>query len=239
VTGEQPEVEAAAAPGRLTTFPDVVQRSDAWYDQRRGLITASVVGSLITPKTLGLADNSSSRGLVALLAAERLTGVTDLTYESYDMVRGMEDEPYAVAAYGEHHAPVTACGFMVRAWGRCRLGYSPDGLVAGEGLIEVKSRNQKLQVQAVVAGVVPAEHVAQCQAALFVSGRPWLDFVSFSAGMHLPPPVRVEPSPRWFAAIAAAVEAAEAEIELTTDAYLRAVEGRPLTERRADDDEVI
>jgi hypothetical protein len=218
----------------LETFPDVVQRSDEWYDQRRGLVTASVVGLLITAKTLAVANNDSSRGLVAMLAAERITGHTDLTGMSWDMVRGIEDEPRAVAAYSEHHAPVTSCGFMVRRWGRCALGYSPDGLVADDGLIEVKSRKGKKQVETVVAGQVPPENVAQCQAALFVSGRQWLDYVSYSGGMHLWT-VRVTPNPRWFNAITAAVEACEDAIAATVTAYREAVEGLPLTERPVED----
>jgi hypothetical protein len=224
----------SAALGDVTTFPDVVQRSDEWYDQRRGMITASVVGQLLTAKTLAVANNDTSRGLVALLAAERITGHTDLTSISYDMLRGIEDEPRAVDVYSEHHAPVTPCGFMVRTWGRFRLGYSPDGLVGADGLVEVKSRRGKKQVETVIDGQVPSENVAQCQAALFVSGRQWLDYVSYSAGMHLWT-VRVTPDPRWFTAIAAAVEACEDAITATVAAYREAVEGLPLTERPVED----
>lgn len=217
-------------PGTVETFPDVIQRSDAWYQQRCGLITASAVGKLLTPK-LAIADNATSRGVVAIAAAERITGFVDPTFISLDMDRGIQDEPYAVEAYSEHHAPVAECGFMVRRWpGGFALGYSPDGLVGVDGLIEVKSRRGGTQVETVLSGEVPGENMAQLQAGLFVSGRAWIDYVSYAGGMHLWT-TRVTPDPVWFDAIRAAVEAFEASVTATVDAYLTAVDGLPLTER--------
>ena len=224
------EAMGQLAPSRLDIYPDILQGTDEWYDQRRGMLTASVIGQMLTAKTLAPANNEVSRGLVALLAAERITGVTDPTYMSDDMLRGTEDEPYAVDAYSEHYAPVTTVGFMVRSWGTNRLGYSPDGLVGDEGLIEIKSRRGKKQVLTVVAGEVPAENMAQCQAGLFVSGRQWLDYVSFSGGMHLWK-VRVTPDPRWFEAIAAAVEHFEVAAADMVARYTAAVKGLPLMKR--------
>lgn len=217
-------------PSRLHMFPELVQGSDEWYDQRRGMITASVIGQLLTPKTLAVADNDTSRGLIAALAAERVTGFTDPNYVNDDMLRGIEDEPRAAAVYSEHFAPVTADGFMIRSWGRCQLGYSADGLVGDRGLIEVKSRRSKKQLQTVLDGEVPAENVAQCQAGLFVSGRQWLDYVSFSGGMSLWVK-RVVPDERWFDAIVAAVEAFEETASDMVAKYAAATAGLPLTER--------
>ena len=98
----------------LHILPDLIQGSDEWHDQRRGMVTASVVGQLITPKTIEPADNDYSRGLIARLVAERITGYTEPTYMNDDMLRGVEDEPRAVEKYAEHFAPVTPNGFMVR-----------------------------------------------------------------------------------------------------------------------------
>src|SRR5215213_5995192 len=73
----QQPVPFRAADSRLDLYPEILHRSDEWYEARRGIITASVIGRLITPKELGLADNDISRGLTALLAAERITGFVD------------------------------------------------------------------------------------------------------------------------------------------------------------------
>jgi hypothetical protein len=108
----------------LTELSDLIQGSDAWLDQRRGMVTASVVGKLVTAKTIRPASNDESRALTALLVAERITGYTDPVYVSGDMLRGVEDEPRAVEVYSEHYAPVTPSGFMVRDdWG-FSIGYS-------------------------------------------------------------------------------------------------------------------
>lgn len=219
-------------------FPDVIQGSDEWHDQRRGMVTASVVGQLITTKTLAVANNDVSRSLTALLVAERITGWTDPTYVSDDMLRGIEDEPRAVEKYAEHYAPVTTTGFMVRDdWG-FSIGYSPDGLVGDDGLIEVKSRRQKKHLTTVLDDAVPPENMAQLQCGLLVSGREWIDYISYSGGMPLWRK-RVTPDERWFDAIVAAVAAFEDAAARMTSDYLGAVVGLPMTERTVYEEMVI
>ena len=63
---------------------------------------------------------------------------------------------------------------MVRTEPGWKLGYSPDGLVGDDGLIEVKSRRAKKQLQTILSGQVPAENMPQLQAGLLVSGRSWI-----------------------------------------------------------------
>jgi hypothetical protein len=63
-----------------------------------------------------------------------------------------------------------------------------------------------------------------------VSGRKWIDFCSYTAGLPMWTK-RVYPDSEWFKAIVAAV----AQFELTAgemvDRYLKATEGLPPTER--------
>lgn len=213
----------------LTILPDLDQGSDAWHDQRRGIVTASVVGRLLTA-TGKVANNDTSRTLTAQLVAERITGWTDPVFVSDDMLRGHDDEPRAVAVYEEHYAPVETVGFMVRDYDHFRIGYSPDGLVGDHGLIEVKSRRAKKQLQTILEDEVPAENMAQLQAGLLVSGRTFIDYVSFCGGMPLYVK-RVLPDPDWFDSILAAVTAFELAVSLMVADYEAAVAGRPTTER--------
>lgn len=176
------------------------------------------------------ADSDTSRGLTAVLTAERITGYTDPTWVSSDMWRGIEDEPRAREAYSSRYAEAVECGLMVEdKWG-FPVGYSPDGLVGDDGLIECKSRRQKTQLLTVLADTVPAENMAQLQCGLLVSGRKWIDYVSYCGGMHLYVK-RVLPDPAWFKAIVAAV----AQFELTSAemvaTYTQATEGLATTER--------
>ncbi|KZM36058.1 lambda exonuclease family protein [Oerskovia enterophila] len=214
----------------LHELPDLVQGTDEWHAQRRGLVTASVVGQLVTAKTLKPASNETSRGLTALLVAERITGHTDPAYTSDDMLRGIEDEPRAREKYSEHRAPVRETGFMVRDdWG-FQIGYSPDGLVSDDGLIEITSRRQKVHLATILADEVPVEKVAQLQCGLLVSGRAWIDYVSYCGGMPLYVK-RVLPDARWAEAIVAAVEQLERVAERMVSDYHEQVEGLPTTER--------
>jgi len=214
----------------LREYRDLEQRSDEWYEARCGMVTASVVRTLVTPKTMQAAANADVRGLAALIAAERVTGHVDPTYVNADMWRGIESERFAVEKYCEHHAEVTPCGFMVRSEDNWQLGYSPDGLVGDDGLIEIKSPRQKGHLATVLDGEVPDQHMAQIQAGLFVSGRAWCDFISYHGGMHMWVK-RVTPDPHWHEVIAVALVLFEATVEQMVADYRAAVEGLPMTER--------
>jgi len=213
----------------LEVFDGIEQGTAEWFAARCGLVTASVVGQLITTKTLKPAINDTSRGLTATLAAERITGHVEPSPTSRDMERGTMDEPFARDYYSKHHAPVTEVGFMVRDFGPYRLGYSPDGLVGETGLIEIKSRAQKKHLQTILADVVPAENMAQCQAGLLVSGRDWIDYVSFCSGMPLWTK-RVYPDPAWLIAIVDAVELFEQNAAEMISDYLHETKNLPPTE---------
>lgn len=211
----------------LTVYSDLDQRDAAWYEARRGIVTASAVGLLVTP-TLKVANNDTSRAYLASLAAERITGRVEESPTTRDMLRGILDEPLARDHYSEHVAPVAECGLMVREIGGARLGYSPDGLVGDDGLIEIKSRTPKKHLATILADRVPTENMAQIQAGLYVSGRSWCDYVSWCGGMPMWV-VRVTPDPEWQAAITEALDAAEGVIYHHVAAYERAVSGLPAT----------
>ena len=275
----------------LIEYPNLEQRSDEWYATRCGIVTASVVGQLISTRHLGAeayacpeceaepdepcrskvkrggefgaiktfhsaradlaatlrddrtliiepARNDTARNLTRFLAAERITGFVEPTFISSDMWRGIEDEPRAVEKYSEHYAPVTTTGFMVRDdWG-FKIGYSPDGLVGTEGAVEAKSRRQKVQLNTILADAVPADNMAQLQAGLLVSGRKWIDYISYCGGMPLYVK-RVTPDQRWFDAIVQAVNVFETEAAQIVEKYTAATEGLPATERHVELEMVI
>ena len=214
----------------LVVYNGFEQGDEEWHAARRGIITASVVGQFITPKTVKVALNDTARSAAIHLIAERITGYTEPTFVSADMDRGNFDEPLARDMYSEHFAPATEVGFMVRDdWG-FRLGYSPDGVVGDDGLIEIKSRRQKKHLATILADEVPLENVAQCQAGLLVTGREWLDYVSFCGGMPLYVK-RIYPDPKWHEAIVSAVAAFEETAADMIATYTAATQGLPIPER--------
>jgi hypothetical protein len=223
----------------LRVYTDLVQGTEAWLEARRGIITASVVGQLITARTIKPADNDNSRALTALLAAERITGWSEDPYISQDMIRGTLDEPVAREKYSRHIAPVDEVGFMVRTTDQGhRIGYSPDGLVGDDGIIEIKSRRPKKHLTTILTDQVPIENVAQIQCGLLVSGREWCDYVSFCGGMPLWMK-RVTPDKRWFDAITEAVDIFEATVAQMVATYTERTVGLPATERSTYDMDLV
>lgn len=164
--------------------PDLIQGSDEWLAARCGILTASEMRLIITP-TLKLAKNEKASAHLYELLAQRITGYVEPHFISDDMLRGQVDEIEARALYAKHYAPVREMGFITNdEWG-FTLGYSPDGLVGDDGLIECKSRRQKFQAETIIAGEMPDEYMIQVQTGLLVTGRRWCDFISYCGGMPM------------------------------------------------------
>jgi putative phage-type endonuclease len=213
----------------LTILDDLQQGSEQWFAARRGIVTASVVGKLITP-TLKVADNDTSRALTATLAAERICGWTEETAMNADMWRGVDSEPIARDIYSGHHQQAVEVGFMRRDEQGFSIGYSPDGLVGDDGLIEIKAPRAKTHLNTILADQVPPFYMPQLQCGLLVSGRKWIDFVSYVGGMPLYIK-RVTPDADWFAAIGRAVSQFEVNVARIVADYQAATKNLPTTER--------
>lgn len=180
-------------------------------------------------QTLAVSNGDMAHTLMNTLIAERITGRVEFMPMNRAMQRGVDDEPYARAVYADNHAPVTEVGFIVNDDHGFKLGYSPDGLVGDDGLIEIKSRDQKTQLRQFLSGAIPSGNVAQLQMGLLVTGRKWIDYVSYSGGMPLFVK-RVYPDPEWHKVILEAVSAFEAHAENTISWYLHSIAGAPETE---------
>ena len=61
----------------LTIFDQLEQGTPEWLEARRGIITASTVGKLLT-STGKVANNDTSRALTETLAIERITGRVEI-----------------------------------------------------------------------------------------------------------------------------------------------------------------
>jgi hypothetical protein len=199
----------------VTYHRDLAQGTAEWLEIRRGRLTASEMGLLVTPATMKAASNDKQRAHLFTLVSQRIAGYVEESYTGYDMLRGHEDEIDARIAYSQHYAPVEDCGFITNdRWG-FTIGYSPDGLVGHDGLIECKSRKHKFQVETILKnvaeGTVPADFLIQCQTGLLVSERKWLDFISYSAGLPMAT-VRVHPDDKIQDAILSIATDAEIKI---------------------------
>lgn len=220
------EVEAGGGRNGLTIHRGFEQGSKEWASARLGLLTASELSLILTP-TLKIASNDKERSHLYELLAQRVSKYVEPGFESFAMERGHQDEAEARYIYSEKFEPVEEVGGISNdKWG-FTLWYSPDGLVGDDGLIEIKGRKQKFQVQTIIENAVPAEHVIQCQAALLISEREWIDFISFRDGLPMIP-IRAYPD----AAIHDAIINAAGEFERRLSEKLSQYEHALVTNKR-------
>ena len=220
--------------------PDLIQGSDEWLAARCGLLTASEMKLILTP-TLKIAANEKERAHLYELLAQRITRYVEPHYVNDDMLRGQEDEVEARLIYVRNYAPVDDMGFITNSkWG-FTIGYSPDGLVGADGLIECKSRRQKFQIETLIGGVMPDDYALQVQTGLLVSERKWLDFISYSGGLPMLT-LRVYPDPKVQEAIVDAAIEFEDRLASKMDQYAEVLaSGARLipTERRVEQEIVL
>ena len=153
-----------------------------WKKQRLGRYTSSQFGKIKIAKSGknkgGLTDTSKT--YMNQILAELMTGEPQDNVKAKALQYGIDNEPIAIKAYEK------AKGVKVKK-GKFRLiprfnlgGGTPDGLIGNDGVIEVKcpyiSTNH---VKTVVTKKVPDIYKDQITGHLLVTGRKWVDFVSF------------------------------------------------------------
>ena len=155
------------------------QGTEEWLLARRGIATASNFSRVVTTK----GEPSKQAGDYAFqLASELITDLQDDTYKSADMQRGNDLEPDARDAYQQETLTlVQEVGFV-----KCDFfGYSPDGFVGDNGLVEFKCPNQKTHTKYLAGRKLPSEYKAQVLGGMLATGREWCDFVSYHPNFEL------------------------------------------------------
>lgn len=154
------------------------QGSAEWHAARLGVITASRAAEACERLKSG-AFTSKAIGYAAQVAMERVTmQQCDDTFVNFAMRRGTELEPDARLAYEEHTGQlVQESGFVVTD---DRLfGYSTDGLVGDDGLIEIKCPLSPLKVVTMWKDHDLSDYKHQIQMGLWLTSRKWCDFVMY------------------------------------------------------------
>jgi len=188
------------------------QRTEEWFQDRLGKVTASRISDvMMKPTTAGY------QNYAAQLVCERLTGVPTESFTSAAMQWGTDTEPQARAFYElETGVDVEEVGFIQHPtleWS----GASPDGL-AGNGLVEIKCPNTATHLKTLSGAKIDRKYTLQMQWQLICTDRKWCDFVSFDPRlpvqmqMHVQ---RVDRDPELCAEIEAAVVLFLKEIEDT------------------------
>lgn len=158
------------------------QGTPEWLAARAGHVTASRFCDVMA-RLKGGGEAATRRTYKLQLVTERLTGLPCETYKNVAMEWGTQTEPFARAAYEtERGLMVDETGFLLHPsvkW----VGGSPDGLVAADGLVEIKCPHNSVVHVESMSGGMPTEHRAQVQGLLWITGRQWADFISYDPRM--------------------------------------------------------
>lgn len=156
-----------------------MQQTPEWFAVRCGKATASRFSDVLA--TIKTGEAAGRRNYRAQLVCERLTGLPQKGYESTEMKFGTEHEPFARVAYEAKTGNiVTEVDFIQHP--EIMSGASPDGLIGKDGLIEIKVPNTATHIDALLKGM-DSGHIPQIQGQMWITGRKWVDFVSYDPRM--------------------------------------------------------
>lgn len=162
----------------------MIQGSPEWLAVKAGKISGSRFAAVLSLHKRTGQPNKARRDLVRDLARERVTGVLtplDASEKQIEyMAHGTAMEPLACAAYEF----AKDCAVEHAAWiphpTLDYVGFSPDGLVGDDGMVEIKSPFLEARhTRTVESQRCPDDYLPQCQGGLWVTGRKWCDFVSY------------------------------------------------------------
>jgi len=166
----------------------VEQRSPEWFAARLGKATASRTRDIVATTRSG-GYTAGRKNYMAELTCERLTGQMAEQYVSVAMLDGIAREPKARAAYAfQADVDVEEVGFIDHPT-IPMCGASPDGLVGSDGLVEIKCCNTATHLETLLTHKIDPAYVDQMQMQMSVTGRRWVDFVSYDE--RLPEPMRL------------------------------------------------
>lgn len=155
----------------------IEQRTDEWFAQRCGKVTASRIADVMAKTKTGW--GASRANYMAQLVAERITGNVEQSYTNAAMQWGIDTEPQAIEAYEALKlCQVDPAPFVDHAE-IPSAGASPDGFVGEYGLIEVKCPNTATHIDTLLKGKIADKYVKQMQWQMACTNRQWCDFVSY------------------------------------------------------------
>ena len=158
---------------------DIPQYELAWVKLHLGRPTASGLSRILDSK-FELRTGDMVKTFIYEKCFEMFKGhALPGGFASYETDQGMllEDEAreYYQLMTGNR---IRRCGFVESADRRC--GCSPDALVGDDGGLELKCPQPTNAVKYLIENRLPLDYAAQVQGSLYVTGRKWWDFFSYS-----------------------------------------------------------
>jgi putative phage-type endonuclease len=162
------------------------QGTEAWQNVRCGKLTASRLADVLAKTKTGY--SADRKNYMAQLVLERITQTKAESYSNAAMQWGVEQEPFARAAYEAHTGQmVEEVGFIPHPTIEAS-GASPDGLVGDDGLVEIKCPSSSTALEVWLThsqggNPVDAKYYAQMQWQMRCTDRSWCNYVVFDPRM--------------------------------------------------------
>ena len=159
---------------------DLIQGQPEWFAAKCGIPSTSNFDKIVTSTG---APSKQREKYLWQLAGERVSGKVAETYNNAIMEKGIEMEGEARNLYE------ILKDVKVEQVGICYpdekklCAASPDGLVGKDGLLEIKCPLIYTHVGYLLKNELPMDYFEQTQGQLYVTGRKWVDFVSYYAGI--------------------------------------------------------
>ena len=158
------------------------QGGTAWFGARMGVVTASEVDALITPKWKARTGDGVQTYLCRKIA-EKLLNYSPDQLNTFGMDQGKILETIAIPWFEfTQSRKVRRVGFVTTDDGRA--GCSPDGLLDDGTGLEIKCPQAPNQIRYLLDGRVPDDYLPQVHFSMYVTGAPSWTFVAHH--LHLP-----------------------------------------------------
>jgi putative phage-type endonuclease len=158
------------------------QRTEEWFSARLGKVTASSLYKVLAKTKTGYGADRGN--YMTQLVLERVTGSKAESYTNASMQWGIDQEPFARAAYeASRGVMVDEVGFIPHPSIEA-AGASPDGLVGDDGMVEIKCPDSKTALECWLSDTpVEGKYFAQMQWQMRCADRSWCDYVVFDPRM--------------------------------------------------------
>jgi hypothetical protein len=166
---------------------NLVQGSDSWLQARAAVITASrfvdARAKLTRKSKTGEAGDFAAKAIdyAWTVALERIAcKPLDDTFVTWQMRRGSTLEPEARMAY-EMETGLLAGESGLLLTDDSVFGYSSDGLVDDDGMVEIKcpANCQKIGTTWANPDSAVDDYIDQIQGGMWITGRKWCDFIMY------------------------------------------------------------
>ena len=154
---------------------EIIQGTEEWKMLRLGKVTASRIKDIVATTKTGY--STSRDKYMTQLLLERLTNTVAESYTNDAMNWGVEQGPFARAAYESKMGVLVDQIAFVNHPTIEKAGASPDGLV-GEGLVELKAPMSHTHLESILGGT-DDQYKVQVQFQMACTGAKWTDLCSF------------------------------------------------------------